>query len=149
MEVALVTVGDELLSGDTVNTNAAWLGQRLHERGVTVERSTTVPDRVGDIARVVNEYLAEYDAVFLGSPKWTLSCPPVNAYLEAADFQGTTVGLFVTFGGFDEERFTQSLADRLRSLGSTVPAKLLVKRDLVDGPQLDEKIDRFVRAVLG
>jgi molybdenum cofactor synthesis domain-containing protein len=65
MEVALVTVGDELLSGDTVNTNGAWLGRRLHERGVTIERSTTVPDRVADIARVVNEYRAEYDAVIV------------------------------------------------------------------------------------
>jgi molybdenum cofactor synthesis domain-containing protein len=65
MEVALVTVGDELLSGDTLNSNAAWLGRRLHERGVTVERSTTVPDRVADIARVVNEYRAEYDAVLV------------------------------------------------------------------------------------
>ena len=65
MEVALVTVGDELLSGDTVNTNGAWLGRRLHERGVTVERSTTVPDRVAEIARVVNEYRAEYDAVIV------------------------------------------------------------------------------------
>jgi molybdenum cofactor synthesis domain-containing protein len=65
MQVALVTVGDELLSGDTVNTNAAWLGTRLHERGVTVERSTTVPDRTADIARVVNEYRAAYDAVIV------------------------------------------------------------------------------------
>jgi molybdenum cofactor synthesis domain-containing protein len=63
MNVALVTVGDELLSGDTVNTNAAWLGQRLTERGALVDRSTAVPDRVADIARVVNEYAAEYDAV--------------------------------------------------------------------------------------
>ncbi|MFB6142707.1 MAG: competence/damage-inducible protein A [Halorientalis sp.] len=63
MRVALVTVGDELLAGDTVNTNAAWLGERLTERGATVERVTVVPDRVADIARVVNEYHAEYDAV--------------------------------------------------------------------------------------
>jgi molybdenum cofactor synthesis domain-containing protein len=63
MRVALVTVGDELLSGDTVNTNAAWLGEQLVARGVTVERVTTVPDRAADIARVVNEYRAEYDAV--------------------------------------------------------------------------------------
>jgi molybdenum cofactor synthesis domain-containing protein len=63
MNVALVSVGDELLSGDTVNTNAAWLGERLTDRGVNVERATTVPDRVADIARVVNEYAAEYDAV--------------------------------------------------------------------------------------
>jgi molybdenum cofactor synthesis domain-containing protein len=63
MRVALVTVGDELLSGDTTNTNAAWLGSRLTERGVDVERITVVPDRVADIARVVNEYHAEYAAV--------------------------------------------------------------------------------------
>jgi len=63
MRVALVTVGDELLAGETVNTNAAWLGQQLTDQGATVERSVAVPDRVADIARVVNEYRAEYDAV--------------------------------------------------------------------------------------
>jgi molybdenum cofactor synthesis domain-containing protein len=65
MRVALVTVGDELLSGDTVNTNAAWLGRQLTERGVDVERVTVVPDREADIARVVNEFRAEYDAVLV------------------------------------------------------------------------------------
>src|SRR6056297_3219380 len=65
MRVALVTVGDEILSGDTVNSNAAWLGRELTDRGVDVERVTTVPDRVSDIARVVNEYHAEYDAVIV------------------------------------------------------------------------------------
>ncbi|RCU46495.1 competence/damage-inducible protein A [Haloplanus salinus] len=65
MRVAVVTVGDELLSGDTVDTNASWLCDRLDERGVSVERITTVPDRVADIARVVNEYHAEYDAVIV------------------------------------------------------------------------------------
>jgi molybdenum cofactor synthesis domain-containing protein len=65
MNVALVSVGDELLSGDTVNTNAAWLGERLAERGVDVERVTVVPDRVTDIAGVVSEYASDYDAVIL------------------------------------------------------------------------------------
>jgi len=65
MRVALVTVGDELLAGDTVNTNASWLGKRLSERGASVERVTVVPDRLADIARVVNEYRAEYDAVIV------------------------------------------------------------------------------------
>lgn len=63
MRVALVSVGDELLTGDTVNMNAAWLGTELRDRGGTVERITVVPDRTADIARVVNEYHAEYDAV--------------------------------------------------------------------------------------
>ena len=63
MEVALVCVGDELLAGDTVNTNAAWLGERLTERGVDVDRVTVVPDRVAEIARTVNEDRARHDAV--------------------------------------------------------------------------------------
>lgn len=65
MEVALITVGDEILSGDTVNTNAAWLGERLTARGVTVARSTVIPDDEAEIARVVNEHRAEYDAVIV------------------------------------------------------------------------------------
>ncbi|NHX36530.1 MULTISPECIES: competence/damage-inducible protein A [Halolamina] len=65
MDAAIVTVGDELLTGDTENTNATWLCARLDDRGVDVERVTTVPDRVADIARVVNEYHAEYDAVLV------------------------------------------------------------------------------------
>jgi molybdenum cofactor synthesis domain-containing protein len=65
MRVAVVTVGDELLAGDTENTNATWLCARLTERGVDVERVVTVPDRIDDIARVVNEARADYDAVLV------------------------------------------------------------------------------------
>lgn len=65
MHVAVVSVGDELLTGETVNTNAAWLGEQLRDAGVTVERMTVIPDRVSDIARVVNEYHAEYEAVIV------------------------------------------------------------------------------------
>ncbi|MFB6117568.1 competence/damage-inducible protein A [Halosegnis sp.] len=63
MRVAILTVGDELLVGDTVNTNAAWLGERLTARGADVERATTVPDRVDDIAEVVDAYADRYDAL--------------------------------------------------------------------------------------
>ncbi|RZV08690.1 molybdenum cofactor synthesis domain-containing protein [Natrinema hispanicum] len=65
MNVAVVTVGDELLAGRTTDTNATWLCEQLDDRGVDVERVTTVPDRVSDIARVINEHRAEYDAVIV------------------------------------------------------------------------------------
>jgi len=65
MEVGLITIGDEILSGATVNTNAAWLGEQLRAEGATVERMLVVPDRVADIAKVVNEYRAAYDAVIV------------------------------------------------------------------------------------
>ena len=60
-----MTVGDELLAGRTTNTNATWLCERLAGRGAFVRRVTTVPDRVGDIAQVVNEYRAAYDRVIV------------------------------------------------------------------------------------
>jgi len=65
MRVGLVSVGDELLAGDTVNTNAAWLGSRLAERGASVERCVVVPDRVETIATVVDELHDRYDAVLV------------------------------------------------------------------------------------
>ncbi len=44
MRIELVNTGTELLIGDVINTNAAWLGQRMVELGLSVERCTTVPD---------------------------------------------------------------------------------------------------------
>ncbi|PSQ06302.1 competence/damage-inducible protein A [Halobacteriales archaeon QS_4_69_31] len=63
MDVALVTVGDELLAGDTENTNATWLARQLTERGATVARMGTVPDERAVIARWVREFADEFDAV--------------------------------------------------------------------------------------
>lgn len=63
MDAALLTVGDELLAGDTENTNATWLARQLAERGVTVERILVVPDDRGTIARHVREYSDGFDAV--------------------------------------------------------------------------------------
>lgn len=44
MRIELVNTGTELLLGDVVNTNAAWLGQRLAALGLQVARQTIVPD---------------------------------------------------------------------------------------------------------
>jgi len=65
MEVALLTIGDELLAGDTVNTNATWLAERLSERGVTVTRILTIPDDRSLIASRVREYSDAFDAVIV------------------------------------------------------------------------------------
>ena len=65
MQVALVTVGDELLAGDTVNTNASWLAERLAERGVSVRRVLVVPDERAEIAERVRTYSDAYDAVLV------------------------------------------------------------------------------------
>jgi nicotinamide-nucleotide amidase len=53
MKVELINTGTELLLGDVVNTNAAWLGRRLVELGLQLERTTVVPD--GDGIRIALE----------------------------------------------------------------------------------------------
>ena len=41
----LLTVGDEILLGQIVNTNAAWLGERLAEVGVDVDEDLWIENR--------------------------------------------------------------------------------------------------------
>lgn len=65
MAVAVLTVGDELLSGETQNTNASWLASRLHERGATVRRIVVVPDELDEIAAALDRLRTEYDAVLV------------------------------------------------------------------------------------
>lgn len=63
MDVAVVTVGDELLAGDTTNTNMAWLGRELTARGAAVRRGLVLPDELEDIAAAVADLSDEFDAV--------------------------------------------------------------------------------------
>jgi molybdenum cofactor synthesis domain-containing protein len=63
MQVAIVTVGDELLAGDVENTNATWLARRLSARGVSVERIVTLPDDVDLLAEYAREWADAFDAV--------------------------------------------------------------------------------------
>jgi molybdenum cofactor synthesis domain-containing protein len=65
MNAALLTVGDELLDGDTANTNATWLGEQLAKRGVTVKRVLTVPDEQSVIADATRRYSDAFDSVIV------------------------------------------------------------------------------------
>ncbi|WP_456367607.1 molybdopterin-binding protein [Thermococcus sp.] len=57
MIAEIVTVGDELLSGNTVDSNSAFIAKRLTERGYWVRRITTVGDDVEEIKKVISEVL--------------------------------------------------------------------------------------------
>jgi len=60
----LVAIGDELLSGDTVNTNASDLGVRCRQLGITLDRIVTVRDRIEEISAAVRD-AAEVDVCFV------------------------------------------------------------------------------------
>lgn len=63
MKVEVVTIGDELLLGFTVDTNAAHLARELAEIGVEIVRRSTVGDSANDIASAVREALDRSDGV--------------------------------------------------------------------------------------
>ena len=63
MKVEIVTIGDELLLGFTIDTNAAHLARELAAGGVEVVRRTTVGDGPDDIASGVRDALARTGAV--------------------------------------------------------------------------------------
>ena len=44
MKVSILSIGNELLSGKTMNTNANWLGNRLTKIGCRVDKQVVVPD---------------------------------------------------------------------------------------------------------
>ena len=55
--VEIVTIGNELLIGHTLDTNSNWIAQRLREHGWLLRRITTIPDSLNEIATAVEESL--------------------------------------------------------------------------------------------
>jgi nicotinamide-nucleotide amidase len=65
LAVELLATGDELLTGQVVDTNSPWLMDRLWELGLMVRRKTLVGDDRGDLAAAVAETTSRADVVVL------------------------------------------------------------------------------------
>jgi nicotinamide-nucleotide amidase len=63
--LVVIAVGDELLNGFVVNSNAAWLGRCAADAGAQVVEALTVRDDAATIARAVTEACAIADVVVL------------------------------------------------------------------------------------
>ena len=63
MKVDIITIGDEILIGQIVDTNSAWMSQRLGEIGATVHRKYSVGDAPAEIRGAIEESLAVADVV--------------------------------------------------------------------------------------
>ncbi len=110
MDVALITVGDELLAGDTVNTNANWLAAELADRGVTVTRILSVPDDRLTIADCVAAYAEAFDAVVVTGG---IGGTPDDVTMEAV---ADAFGREMTVSALARS----SVEDRLAAIGSRV-----------------------------
>jgi molybdenum cofactor synthesis domain-containing protein len=60
----IVLIGNELLSGKVVDTNASYLCRELRGLGVSVRKISVIPDEVDLIAAEVGEFSRAHDVVF-------------------------------------------------------------------------------------
>lgn len=65
MRVKLLSIGDELLLGQTVNTNAAWMGRALTDEGWRVIGVVSLPDTPEDIKRELDMALGQAEVVLV------------------------------------------------------------------------------------
>ena len=62
---AILTIGNELTSGDVADTNGVWLAKRLERIGVKVTILAAVPDEIDAVARFVRGEAPEADVVLV------------------------------------------------------------------------------------
>lgn len=65
MKVEIISIGDELLIGQVVNTNASWMGAELTEIGLDVVQITATSDRGEDIKTAMHEAAERADVVLM------------------------------------------------------------------------------------
>lgn len=65
VDVVILTIGEEVLAGDTTNTNASWLAEQVTSRGCSVRRILTIPDEKELISQIVGRWSRQFDAVIV------------------------------------------------------------------------------------
>lgn len=65
MNIEVIAIGDELLIGQTINTNASWIGSVMAEAGGTVEFSTVIQDQEKAIIDAVQRAMDRVDVVIV------------------------------------------------------------------------------------
>ena len=112
MKISILSIGNELLSGKTMNTNANWLGNRFTKIGCRVEKQVVVPDKEKPIINALN---------FLINDKQ--GCIIVTGGLGPTDDDITREVLFKfvkTDSKFDLD-YWNKLSNKFKNLGIDIP----------------------------
>ena len=65
MFAEIITIGDELLIGQVIDTNSAWMGQELNKIGIEVLRIVSIRDREEEILEAVDNAMKRVDIVLM------------------------------------------------------------------------------------
>ena len=85
MQVAILAIGTELLIGQTINTNAAWMGEKLTSLGITITESLAIADDKDLIISSIERLSEGVDYIFitggLGPTKDDITKSAIASYL--------------------------------------------------------------------
>ena len=113
MRVGIITIGNELLSGFTVDRNAAWIGQQLLSSGIKVNVHHTIPDDFGVIYDTLEYQFREWGCdqiIVTGGLGPTVDDITVSSFLEYFDDSHE----------FDKE-YWEILSERFKRLNFKMP----------------------------
>lgn len=65
IKAIIITIGDELLIGQTVDTNSAWMAQRLNDFGIDVVRRIAIGDNKDDIINALDEEIPKAEIILI------------------------------------------------------------------------------------
>jgi molybdenum cofactor synthesis domain-containing protein len=119
---SIIAIGDELLSGYTLDTNSHWIAQRLRALGIPLKRATQVRDREGEIVEQVRRDLADNEITTVFSTGGLGPTPDDRTFAAL----GTALGR--------ELVVEEAVRDRIeRRLARMVEAKLIETAELTEG----------------
>ena len=84
--IEIISVGNELLTGHTVNTNAHWIAKQVTNAGGIVKRVTVVRDEVNEIASSIRESLRR-------KPSWIIISGGLGPTYDDKTLQGLAVAI--------------------------------------------------------
>ena len=126
MNIRIICIGDELLSGDTVNTNLAFIGEELANHGLNVVAETCVPDDMDAIHNAIRQSDGADVLIFIGGLGPTtddLTRAAVASYL----------GLQIRVDESLKQRITSYLGERRRNMAD---AYLDIQSQVIDTAEL-------------
>lgn len=130
MRAELVAVGSELLLGEAVDTNSAWISARLAEVGVDVFRHTTVGDNFERMLAVLREGCERADVVVV-----TGGLGPTHD-----DLTRVVVAKLAGVGLYRHDDLAEGITAYFAELGRAMPASNLVQADLPAGARVFDPV---------
>ncbi len=127
MNATLLNIGDELLIGQVVNTNAAWMGGQLTARGISLQQVQVLPDEAEAIRRMLRRAMDESDVVLLTGGLGPTKDDITKKVL--ADFFGTELvfsqQVYEHYARLSE-RFGREVKEEMRRAQSMMPASAVL-----------------------